>query len=609
MTRAISGSRTASATRTVVGVVVLALARIPVDGSAATYYVDQTLGSDSNSGTLALPWKTISKVNAITLIAGDTIRFKRGELWRETLVVGYSGVSVNPITYTDYGSGALPSICGADKFISWTNHAGNVWKTALAYEPHLVIYNGTAGNPQTSLGSVDSALDFFWLTDTLYVFSSGGDPSTVYTAPGVEVPVREHAIWTNGATNVDYINLTNLNIYGVGTTAAGEWGGATAIAAPISHYWNYTGLTMSKCGCKGIQILGGYYHTLDTCTLIGLRTIINFDYGKGAVELFAYSATYPGGNHLVKNCTINYWGGFGVLFQGHDTDNRQTGNECYSNDLRHNSSGAYVTFSDHTTVRDNNCDDNIVGVTYNEDYGVAIRSSSWVEIYNNICTNGTDGCEIWAYVKGDQPWPTDGPCEYVNVHHNVFGKNNQNGVLVYEGNIHHCSIHDNLIYANRNAGIYLADFHGTNSTTSVVYNNTLYDNDKAGGGVGSICCRHALAGWKIKNNLIYETTHAALTAYAGFGFVHTNNCYYRMSGYLIYVEGGTSYDLTGIPTWEATAVNTDPKLTNLATDPPDLHIAFDSPCINAGVDVGLTTDYAYNPVVGNPDIGAYEYTP
>lgn len=32
-----------------------------------------------------------------------------------------------------------------------------------------------------------------------------------------------------------------------------------------------------------------------------------------------------------------------------------------------------------------------------------------------------------------------------------------------------------------------------------------------------------------------------------------------------------------------------------------------SPCINAGVSVGLTQDINGNPISGNPDMGAYEY--
>ena len=39
----------------------------------------------------------------------------------------------------------------------------------------------------------------------------------------------------------------------------------------------------------------------------------------------------------------------------------------------------------------------------------------------------------------------------------------------------------------------------------------------------------------------------------------------------------------------------------------DLHLNSFSPCINAGVDVGLTVDKDSVSVIGKPDIGAYEY--
>jgi len=52
-------------------------------------------------------------------------------------------------------------------------------------------------------------------------------------------------------------------------------------------------------------------------------------------------------------------------------------------------------------------------------------------------------------------------------------------------------------------------------------------------------------------------------------------------------------------------VSADPLFVNFATG--DYRLQAGSPCINAGVDIGLTTDYAGNAIVGLPDIGAYEY--
>lgn len=89
----------------------------PITGEcwAATYYVDSTNGNDSNPGTsYSSPWKTIAKVNASTFVPGDSVLFKRGEVWRERLRVPSSGSSVNPITFGAYGTGNKPLISGAD---------------------------------------------------------------------------------------------------------------------------------------------------------------------------------------------------------------------------------------------------------------------------------------------------------------------------------------------------------------------------------------------------------------------------------------------------------------------------------------------------------------
>lgn len=80
--------------------------------SAASYYVDNTAGVDSNAGTSsAAPWKTISKVNSTSFVAGDIVNFKRGSIWTgTTLVIDSSGSSGNPVTYQAYGSGNRPEI-------------------------------------------------------------------------------------------------------------------------------------------------------------------------------------------------------------------------------------------------------------------------------------------------------------------------------------------------------------------------------------------------------------------------------------------------------------------------------------------------------------------
>src|SRR5262249_51039634 len=62
-----------------------------------SYYVDGTAGSDANPGTQALPWKTLAKVGAATLRPGQAVGLRRGQVWRESLILRNSGTVTAPI--------------------------------------------------------------------------------------------------------------------------------------------------------------------------------------------------------------------------------------------------------------------------------------------------------------------------------------------------------------------------------------------------------------------------------------------------------------------------------------------------------------------------------
>jgi len=83
----------------VLGSCLIALMLLPVAASAATYYVAKT-GSDSNPGTEAQPWLTITKA-ANTMVAGDTVYVKAGT-YSEQVIPANSGTSGSYITYSVY---------------------------------------------------------------------------------------------------------------------------------------------------------------------------------------------------------------------------------------------------------------------------------------------------------------------------------------------------------------------------------------------------------------------------------------------------------------------------------------------------------------------------
>lgn len=94
--------------------------------NAKNYYISSK-GFDTNSGlTSATPWKSIAKINATSFRAGDSILFKRGELFYGTLTPATSG-----ITIAAYGTGANPIITGLTTISAWTSLGGNIWEATV----------------------------------------------------------------------------------------------------------------------------------------------------------------------------------------------------------------------------------------------------------------------------------------------------------------------------------------------------------------------------------------------------------------------------------------------------------------------------------------------
>ncbi|HET6558297.1 MAG TPA: hypothetical protein VFG54_13345, partial [Prolixibacteraceae bacterium] len=96
-------------------------------GYSATYYVSST-GNDANSGqSSSSPWKSLSKVNAFTLMPGDQVLFQRGNTFYGTLTVKNSGTSSAPIVFGAYGTGNNPVISGFTTLTSWTSYGNGIY--------------------------------------------------------------------------------------------------------------------------------------------------------------------------------------------------------------------------------------------------------------------------------------------------------------------------------------------------------------------------------------------------------------------------------------------------------------------------------------------------
>ena len=160
---------------------------------AANYYVSSSSGSDGNPGTQAQPFQTLAKVNGLSLSPGDSVFFKRGDIWNEQLIPAASGTSAIPITYDAYGTGAAPlftptmSLAGA----TWTHNSGNIYTTTLTTAIGSPQINNvqlgniwgrkrTATPGCTSAGVIQGYGDFCVVYPTLYLYSPNGTAPPSY---------------------------------------------------------------------------------------------------------------------------------------------------------------------------------------------------------------------------------------------------------------------------------------------------------------------------------------------------------------------------------------------------------------------------------------------
>ncbi|MBJ6724265.1 dockerin type I repeat-containing protein [Geomesophilobacter sediminis] len=135
-------------------IVILLIMLMPGGALGTTYYVS-TSGDDGNDGiSPATPWKSLFKLNRTLFLPGDTILFKRGDVWSGAdmapIIPASSGTAGNPITWGAYGSGPNPVLTAASyrsKASDWKNEGGNIWSTGgITLGPEMLLNPDLATN-------------------------------------------------------------------------------------------------------------------------------------------------------------------------------------------------------------------------------------------------------------------------------------------------------------------------------------------------------------------------------------------------------------------------------------------------------------------------------
>jgi hypothetical protein len=145
--------------------------------AATTYYVSSSTGNDANNGTsAATAWQSMAQVNAQMFQPGDTVLFKRGDVWNASLAPASSGVSGNPITFDAYGTGPAPNLTGyyAVPATAWIHVTGNAWKAPVPSTYTTVnfcLFGSIWGQKVSAVSSnLTAQWDFYLANGYLYVY-------------------------------------------------------------------------------------------------------------------------------------------------------------------------------------------------------------------------------------------------------------------------------------------------------------------------------------------------------------------------------------------------------------------------------------------------------
>jgi len=171
------------------------------DRGARAFYVDSETGRDSHDGESPdHAWQNLDRVNSAELKPGDTVRFKRGGVWRGSLVPT-SGTEGAPVTYTWFGEGPKPLILGSvarNRPGDWVQIRENVWATLpMQYQlgERLLDLRGSKWSRHQEAGA---RVDLTHVEDTegtfLRLVSAGsGSASNHVQLWGPELPVEKGA--------------------------------------------------------------------------------------------------------------------------------------------------------------------------------------------------------------------------------------------------------------------------------------------------------------------------------------------------------------------------------------------------------------------------------
>ena len=261
------------------------------------FYVDSTNGLDTNDGlSPEKPFKTIDKLNTLTFIPGDEIRFKRGETFVGAFQPKGSGTEESPIKIGSYGDGEVkPKLMPGENWtVPYLMSANAMVKNVKVN--HIIRFYNQEYWEVSGLEIVDPrGKDYITKGSDVYIGNSKND---VYRS-GINIAAED-------AGEFEHFYIDDVVIHGFhgpGTNIGKSSGGITmnvitnearnrekSIPTRINDI-RITNSEIYDVGRSGINFLTPWSYRSD-------EKWGPFDYGTKGYEYFPYEDFYLGNNYI-----------------------------------------------------------------------------------------------------------------------------------------------------------------------------------------------------------------------------------------------------------------------------------------------------------------------
>jgi Right handed beta helix region len=347
------------------------------NSSATNYYVSPS-GSDTNPGTQAQPWQTISKVNSTSFAPGDQILFQGGQSFTGPLAFTASsvGTTASPIVVSSYGTG-VATISSSTDGIDITDTQGfSISDLILTGLNHITntgrgiyLINDLAGNVKLDSVTIDSVTISNFGYEGIAIYGLNG--SSGWNA----VTISNSTVFGNqdGVQSYAYANNAHQNL-SIDHVTAHDNPGRSGNRNPTG-----SGIVLGHTNGATIQRCVAYNNGASNTNT------------AGPVGIWCYNSN----NILIQYCeSYNNTGGSGLDGDGFDFD-QYTSNSTMQNNYSHGNTGAgFLMGGAGPGVGGNLIADNI-----SQNDGIK-NGYAGIEVFGNVYNDQIDNNWIFSQAPG-----------------------------------------------------------------------------------------------------------------------------------------------------------------------------------------------------------------